>query len=209
MYNLSYFKEEDPAEVIAFAKAHPFAFISGVDAANRPVATQIPVFIDERDGKLFLSGHMMKKTDHHLAFEHNPHVLAVFTSPSTYVSASWYSDKRQGSTWNYVSVHASGIMRFLDHDGLLEVLERTTSHYENNPDSGANFKDIGSDYIEKMARAIVAFEIEVQQLENVFKLSQNRDEASYDNIIVRLKEKGSNDALYIANMMQERRGKLF
>jgi transcriptional regulator len=208
MYNLSYFKEHDPAEVIAFAKAHPFAFITGVDARNHPVATQIPVFIDEREGKLFLSGHLMRKTDHHLAFEQNPNVLAVFASPSTYVSASWYSDKRQGSTWNYVSVHAKGIIRFLDHAALLEVLDRTTAHYENDPDSGANFKDIGQEYVDRMTKAIVAFEIEVTELENVFKLSQNRDEKSYDNIVAKLKEKGG-DGGVIASMMEERRSKLF
>lgn len=208
MYNLSEFKEQDPAAVIAFAKAHPFAFISGVDKHLYPVATQIPVFIDEREGKLFLSGHLMKKTDHHLAFEQNPHVLAVFTGPSTYVSASWYSDKRQGSTWNYVSVHAKGIMRFLDHAALLNVLDRTTAHYENDPGSGANFKDLPQEYIDRMAKAIVAFEIEVTELNHVFKLSQNRDEESYDNIIVRLKEKGG-DAALIAKMMEERRAVLF
>lgn len=208
MYNLSYFKENDRAEVVAFAKAHPFAFITGVDANHRPVATQIPVFIDERDGKLFLSGHLMKKMDHHLAFERNPHVLAVFTGPSCYVSASWYSDKRQGSTWNYVSVHCKGKIRFLDHQALLDVLERTTAHYEGNPDSGANFKDIPQDYIDRMSKAIVAFEIEVEAIENVFKLSQNRDEQSYDNIIKQLKEKDVS-AQWVAKMMEERREKVF
>ena len=47
---------------------HPFVFLAGVDAENKPVATQVPVFIDERDGKLYLSGHMMKQTDHQKAF---------------------------------------------------------------------------------------------------------------------------------------------
>src|ERR1044071_352985 len=98
MYNLPYFKEKDTAVVLQFVKEHPFAFITGCDAENKPVATQIPVFIDERDGKLFLSGHIMRNTDHHKAFEHNPHVLAVFTGAHTYVSASWYDDKKQGST---------------------------------------------------------------------------------------------------------------
>ena len=208
MYNLSYFKENNPAEVIAFAKAHPFALISGVDLNNRPVATQIPVFIDERDGKIFLSGHLMKKTDHHLAFEQHPDVLAIFTEPGCYVSASWYSDKRQGSTWNYASVHCKGRIRFLDHNALLNVLERTTTHYENDPDSGANFKDLPQEYIDKMSKAIVAFEIEVEEMENVFKLSQNRDEQSYDNIIRQLKGKDAN-AQWVAKMMEERREKVF
>mgnify|MGYP002149872945 CR=1 FL=1 len=36
--------------------------------------------------------------------------------------------------------------------------------------------------------AIVAFEIEITEMKNVFKLSQDRDQASYQNIIAKLKE---------------------
>jgi transcriptional regulator len=208
MYNLPYYKEQDPATVIQFVKEHPFAFLAGCDKDQRPVATQIPVFIDERDGKLFLSGHMMRKTDHHLAFEHNANVLAVFTGPHTYVSASWYQNKQIGSTWNYLSVHAKGMIRFLDEQALLDVLQRTTDHFENNPYSGSNFKDLPKEYVAKMATAIVAFEIEVLELEHVFKLSQDRDEKSYDNITHHLKEQGG-DAAAISEMMKERKTKVF
>ncbi len=48
MYKLPYFKEDDPSVVLQFVKEHPFAFISGSTAAGLPVATQIPVFIDEK-----------------------------------------------------------------------------------------------------------------------------------------------------------------
>ena len=123
MYSFPYYKEPDKEKVLAFIRQHPFAFLTGCDAGNKPVATQIPVFIDERDarpddqvgrGKLFLSGHIMKNTDHHKAFLHNPNVLAVFTGAHTYVSASWYASKGQASTWNYMIVHAKGMLKFLD-----------------------------------------------------------------------------------------------
>ncbi|HEX6192292.1 MAG TPA: FMN-binding negative transcriptional regulator [Chitinophagaceae bacterium] len=208
MYNLSYFKEQDPARILQFIKEHPFAFITGCDSDNKPVATQVPVFIDEREGKLFLSGHMMKNTDHHKAFLHNKNVLAVFTGAHTYVSASWYTDKQQGSTWNYMSVHAKGQLHFLDEAALLTVLKRTTDHYENNPNSGANFDDLPSEYVNRMAKAIVAFEIEVQQVENVFKLSQNRDAKSYDNIIEKLNNQDE-AGRKIAEEMRKRRQELF
>lgn len=208
MYSLPYFKEQDEQKVLEFIKQNPFAFLAGSDALNRPVATQVPVFIDERDGKLFLSGHIMRNTDHHKAFLHNPQVLAVFTSPHTYVSASWYSIKQQASTWNYISVHARGILRFQDHAALLGILKRTTNHFENNPHSGANFDDLPGEYVQKLSAAIVAFEIEVQSMENVFKLSQNRDEKSYDNIIDKLEQQGE-EAKYIAAQMKKRKSSLF
>ena len=208
MYSLPYFKEQDQERVLEFIKQHPFAFLAGCDADGRPVATQIPLFIDERDGKLFLSGHMMKNTDHQKAFMQNNNVLAVFTGANTYVSASWYEDKQQGSTWNYISVHAKGQLRFLDETALLSVLKRTTNHFENNPHSGANFDDLPSEYVQRMTKAIVAFEIAVQQMENVFKLSQNRDEKSYDNIITKL-DSQDESGKKIAEEMKKRRQDLF
>jgi transcriptional regulator len=204
MYNLSYFKEEDKKVVLQFIKDNPFAFITGCDEDNKPVATQIPVFIDEKDGKLFLSGHIMKNTDHHKAFLHNSNVLVVFTGAHTYVSASVYSDNRQASTWNYISVHAKGILSFLDEKALLNILKRTTDHFENNPHSPANFDNLPNDYVHHLIKAIVAFEIEVKEIDNVFKLSQNRDEKSYHNIIAALHERKDAQSEGIAIEMEKR-----
>lgn len=208
MYNLPYFKEQDAGKVLDFVRQHPFAFLCGCDAANKPVATQIPVFIDERNGRLFLSGHIMKNTDHHKAFLSNPDVLAVFTGAHSYVSASWYSDKKQASTWNYISVQARGTLKFLDDAALMEVLKRTTNHFENNPHSGSNFEDLSQEYIQRLVKAIVAFEIEVNQMENVFKLSQNRDEPSFHNIIDQLENKDAGSR-QVAAEMKKRISELF
>ncbi len=208
MYNLPYFKEQDSATILKFIQENPFAFLCGCDATNKPVATQVPVFIDEKDGKLFLSGHIMRNTDHHKAFQQNPNVLAVFTGAHTYVSASWYSNKQQASTWNYMSVHARGKLRFLDEQALLDVLKRTTNHFENDPHSGSNFEDLQEEYVKRLVTAIVAFEVEVNQVDNVFKLSQNRDEKSYHTIIGKLEEQDA-DAKEIASEMKRRSSQLY
>lgn len=208
MYNLPCFQEKDQQRVLEFVKAHPFAFICGCDAEHKPVATQIPCFIEEKEGQLYLSGHIMKNTDHHKAFAQHPNVLAVFTGAHTYVSASWYSDPHTASTWNYMSVHAKGTMRFLDEAALMKVLKHTTNHFENNPHSPANFEQLPEDYVAKLAKAIVAFEVEVHSLENVFKLSQNRDKESYENIMQKLNDQ-DNNAKEIANEMNTRKEELF
>ncbi|MBK8642453.1 MAG: hypothetical protein IPN15_09630 [Saprospiraceae bacterium] len=59
-----------------------------------------------------------------------------------------------------------------------------------------------------MMPAIAGFEIKADKLENVFKLSQNRDEKSYLNIISKLEEQGGNSAL-IASEMRKRKDELF
>jgi transcriptional regulator len=204
MYNLSYFKESDLELVKAFMRSHPFVVLCGADAEGNPVATQVPVFIDEKDGVIFLTGHIMKNTDHHKAFEVNSKVLAIFTGPHTYVSASWYSDNKTASTWNYISVHARGEMKFTDHEALLNILKRTTDHFENNVHSPSNFDQLEEDYVDKLSQAIVAFEIKVEELNNVFKLSQNRDDTSYHNIIDHLKQ-GDEESKRIAEEMAKRR----
>jgi transcriptional regulator len=208
MYNLPYFKEEDQSVVLDFMRSHPFVFLAGCDENNKPVATQIPVFIDEREEKLYLSGHIMKQTDHHKAFLHNSNVLAVFTGPHTYVSASLYTDQQTASTWNYMSVHAKGILTFSGEQELLNILQRTTNHFENDPHSPSLFENLPHEYLNKMAKAIVAFEIEVLSIDNVFKLSQNRDEKSYHNIINKLQQ-SDNDSQLIANEMRKRSSQLF
>ena len=208
MYNLPYFKEKDQQVILDFIHQHPFAFLTGCSEDGKPVATQIPVFIDAREGKLFLSGHIMKNTDHHRAFLYNPNVLAVFSGPHTYVSASWYEKKEQASTWNYMSVHAKGLLKFLDEPSLLDVLKRTTNHFENNPYSGANFEDLPAEYVQRLAKAIIAFEVEVQEIDNVFKLSQNHNEKTYYNIIEKLDEQDAGGNR-IADEMRQRTKQLF
>jgi len=208
MYDLPHHKEKNHQEVIQFMKDHPFVFITGSDSANKPVATQIPVFIDEKDGKYFLTGHIMRNTDHHKAFEQNKNVLAVFTGPHTYVSATWYT-KPVGSTWNYMSVHAHGTIRFGDTDELRSILQRLTLHYENgNAASTTVFDNLPAEYTERMMKAIVPFEIEINDLQHVFKLSQDRDKESYENIIMQL-EKQDAAGKYIAGKMRERKSQLF
>jgi len=208
MYSLPYFKEKDLAVVKDFMKANSFAFVTGCDKNNEPVATQVPLLLEERDGKLFLLGHVQRKTDHQLAFEHNPHVLAIFNGPHTYVSASWYTDKQVASTWNYVSVHAKGILAFLDDTALLGLLTRLTAHYENNPHSPSLVEKMPEEYVSRLMKAIIAFEIEVTHLDNVFKLSQNHKKENFSAIVDNLQAQGG-QAAEIASEMKQREGALF
>lgn len=208
MYNLPHFKEPDAQVVLEFVKKHPFAMLIGVDGEHQPVATQVPVFIDEREGRLFLTGHIQRKTDHHKAFEQNSNVLAVFTGAHAYVSASWYENNQVASTWNYMSVHAKGSMRFLTDEELYEVLKRTTHHFENNPHSPSLVEKMSDEYVQSNMKAIVAFEVEVKELNHVFKLSQNRDEKSYNQIIHQLQQQGG-EAKEVAEIMEARKVKVF
>lgn len=202
MYKFSYYTEQDQQTVIEFMKANAFAFITGT-GENYPVATQIPVSVQIKDGNIFLQGHMMRKTDHHLAFEKNNNVLVLFTGPHCFVSASWYTNPAVGSTWNYMTVHAKGKMSFMDEAGTLAAVKAISDTYEGTESAGA-YDKLPEAYIDQMVKSIVGFTIEVESLDNVFKLSQNRDDASKKNIIAQLKKRGDDNSVMIAEEMERR-----
>ena len=204
MYNLSHHKEKNEMVVKEFIDQHPFAFLTGSDSENKPVATQVPVFIEEIDNRKVLRGHIMKNTDHHKAFLNNENVLVVFSGNHTYVSATWYSNPYMASTWNYMSVHAKGIIRFLGDDELENVLRMTSLHFENyDRQSTTSYDNLPLEFKQRVMGAIVAFEVEVKEIETVFKLSQDRDYESYLNIIKKLKEQRE-DGQVIAAEMEKR-----
>ncbi|MBK8611627.1 MAG: FMN-binding negative transcriptional regulator [Chitinophagaceae bacterium] len=197
MYKFPYYTEEDQQKVIDFMKKNPFAVITG-RGEQYPVATHIPLEVEiDDEGKICLSGHLMKKTDHHIAFEKNEHVLVIFNGPHTQVSASWYTDPAMGSTWNYMTVHAKGKITFKDELGTVEAVRAITNKYEGQ-DKPSSFQNISPEYINKMVKAIAGFSIEVESLENTFKLSQNRDEESKRNIIEQLMKRGDDNSKAIA-----------
>ncbi|HVX50167.1 MAG TPA: FMN-binding negative transcriptional regulator [Chitinophagaceae bacterium] len=208
MYSLPHFKAADEQEVLAFMKAHPFIILCGITAEGMPVATHVPVLFQERDGKLYLQAHIMRRQQHTMAFEQNPNVLAIFSGAHTYVSASWYSKPNTAGTWNYEAVHVRGTIRFMDEEGLHDLLVRLTDTFENNPHSPALVKHMEEGYVEGLMKAIIAFDIEVAGIEHVFKLSQNRDEKSYNSILQHLNA-GDADAQTIAARMQQNKHNVF
>ena len=203
MYRFPYYTEEDLAKVIAFMKKNSFAMITGF-GEQYPVATHIPLEVEvQEDGRIFLSGHMMKKTDHHLAFEKNNNVLVIFNGPHAHISASWYTNPVMGSTWNYMVVHANGQLKFKDEQGTYNAVKDITNKYEG-PESAAAFDKLPKEYVDHMVKAIVGFTIEIEKLDNVFKLSQNRDEESQKNIIEQLRKRGDANSGMIAEEMDRR-----
>lgn len=200
MYKFSHFTEVDTSKIISFMEENPFAVLTGC-GDQYPVATHVPVAIELKDdGRLFLYGHVMKKTDHHLAFEKNSDVLVIFNGPHTYVSASWYANPQAASTWNYQVVHARGRISFTDEEGTITAIRAVTNRFEGT-DGIASFDRLPKEYVMKLVKAICGFIIEVKTLDNVFKLSQNQDEKSRSSIIRHLHARGDRDSVAIANEM--------
>jgi len=206
MYKMPEFTENNQQAVRDFIYQHPFVVLTGCNN-NIPVATQVPVLTHEQDGKMVLRGHIMRKTDHHLAFETNPQVLVLFTGPQCYVSASWYSQRNIGSTWNYMTVHGRGTIQYKDEAHCLQLLTDLTHKYED-PQKNPELLEYMSmeSYVKPMMKAIVSFEIMLESITPIFKLSQNRDDESHAKIVEELKNRGDYNSMEIAKEMMKRRG---
>ena len=202
MYRMPYYTVHDKQEVLSFMKENSFALVTGI-GDNFPVASQLPLEIIEEGEKLFLTGHLMRKTDHHCAFEKNENVLVIFHSPYAYIDASWYGKPAQASTVNYMAVHAKGKISFSDEAGTFDAIKKLTDKHIGM-DSPGSFNNISKDYIDSMLKAIVGFRIEVESLENVFKLSQNKNVEDQQKIIEHLENRKEPGSDFIAKKMKER-----
>ncbi|MEO8962420.1 MAG: FMN-binding negative transcriptional regulator [Ginsengibacter sp.] len=202
MYKRPHFTETDSEKVFEFMQQNPFAIITCVNG-DFPVATHIPLEIRMIENKIILTGHIMNETDHYKAFVKNENVLVIFNGPHCYVSASWYVKKNIASTWNYMTVHTKGKLKLTDNNETKKIIESITNQYEGN-NSEASFNKMPHDYIESMSKAIVGFHIEIESIENVFKLSQNRDELTRKQIIENLENSNDYNAGQIAEEMKIR-----
>jgi len=208
MYKMPEFTEKDEAAVSAFIKAHPFVTLIGNDG-NTPVATQVPLIIEETGVHWKLRGHIMRNTDHHRAFEKNNAVLLLFTGPQCYVSASWYKERGIGSTWNYMTVHVRGKIHFMDEAATLQLITDLTHLHEDKQKHPELVERMNEQYVAGMVKGISAFEIEIESVEPIFKLSQNRSDESYASIVSHLEAQNDSGAEEVAGEMIKRRLHLF
>ncbi len=201
MYKPKIYTETDSSKIRNFIEEHPFAFMTSSDATGKPVATQVPLIFSE--DKKSLQGHIMKQTDHHKAFVENPQVLVVFSGPNAYISGSWYSKPHVASTWNYMSVQVQGTLRFLEDTEFIELMKTFTLKFEGGDKSSPTFyNNIPEDYRKLHMQAITGFEISIDKIEATFKLSQDKDEESFKNILKNLRQQ-SHKEQWLAEEMKK------
>lgn len=201
---MPYFATDQQDVVLEFMQKNAFITLVGFDGTF-PVSTQVPVKVVKTGNDLSLIGHIMNKTDHHVAFKQNPNVLAIFTGPHAYVSASVYEQPAVASTWNYMTVQAKGIIRLMDQNETYEVIKEITNKYEHPERSPAAFHKMDEEYIQKNLKAISGFEIKILKLDHVFKLSQNHSPENQKRIINYLEQEEEAGAKQVAKEMKGKR----
>ena len=203
MYIPDLYKNENQTEIEQFIHENGFAIL--VNQTNGKLwATHIPLLLETgADGKKILSGHLSKNNPQAESFKTNDEVLALFSGPNTYISSSWY-DHENVPTWNYLSVHVYGKVSILDESQTLLSLKKLTEKYEAKSENPVRVENLSPKTIAE-AQGVICFEIEITAFEAQKKLSQNRDDKNYFNIILELEKSGDSQAKAIAKEMRKNR----
>lgn len=201
MYIADLFKNENQSEIEDFLHKNSFGILVN-QTDGKLWATHIPLELDTNEnGRKVLYGHISKENPQWKSFGNDNKVLAIFSGPQAYISSSWY-DFENVPTWNYTAIHVYGTVKIIDADAVLEHLKKLVDKYEaasENPVSVERF----SKKTMMQTRGIVAFEIEITEIEATKKLSQNRDDANFENIISELEKTGNHGAIAVAADMKK------
>jgi transcriptional regulator len=127
----------------------------------------------------------------------------VFQGQHGYVSPSWYvPGVSQAPTWNFSAVHCHGTPQILAPDDNLAVLTRLTAHFEQHVDDPMW---LDQEYGARVARGTVGLRIPIDRFTAKIKMSQDKDPASVQNVIDRLREPGPYRQPHLAADMERAR----
>jgi len=202
MYISKLYREEDHTKILEFLQQNEFATLVTYDG-EKPTASHLLMEIMQEGENLFVNGHMSKANPLWKTFEKNPEVLVIFQGPHTYISPTWYNHLNV-PTWNYQAVHIYGKPRIVtDQEETYGILSRLVARSESN--AAYRLETLPQEFVSKEIRGIVAFQVEVTRIEANYKLSQNRNDQDYHNIITRLHEREDEMSHGVAKAMRANR----
>lgn len=182
MYLPSAFREERLEVLHAAVRELAFASLvtHGADGLD---ASHIPLHLLPQSGPLgTLIGHVARANPQWRAARTPLPALAIFLGPHAYVSPDWYPNKhatgRDVPTWNYIAVHAHGILELIGDPGEVRaMLDQLTAQHEAGRPRPWQVGDAPADYIAAQQQHIVGLRLTITRLEGKWKLSQNRHAA--------------------------------
>lgn len=186
MYIPTLFRENDVATLQTFMQQHSFATVITYNN-SQCIVSHLPLLIDTHRGEYgTLSGHMARENQQWQSFTDTQEALVMFQGPHAYISPSWYSVAESVPTWNYADVYAYGFAKIIDDPDRIHTMLTDLVAYHENQFTIPWVMDLPQDYLQKMLRNIVSFEIEITRCEGKFKLSQNRSIGDQESVITQL-----------------------
>lgn len=195
---------DDWPEIENFVRKNSFAtLVSLVD--SRPWATHLPIELEKNSsGEFVLRGHLSRANVQWKNFSAHEMVLVIFQGSHHYISSSWY-DHINVPTWNYIAVHIYGKIRIMNDEELLDSLKNLVDRYETISKNPVSVETMPHDFVQKEMKGIAGFEISIEKMEGKWKMSQNRDDENYKNVIRELELLQTEEANAVATEMRKLR----
>ena len=171
-------------------RAHPWATMFS-STPDGPVASHYPFLLDESAEGIVLLSHVGRPDERQHRLGEGP-LLVVFYGPSGYISPSWYGISPAVPTWNFATVHASGVPEILSADDNLAVLERLVDRFEDPlPEPYRMRRDeLNAAYAERIVHGTVGFRMRVDRWTGKDKMSQDKPVEVVERIIDQLEGDG-------------------
>ncbi|MCY8914902.1 FMN-binding negative transcriptional regulator [Bacillus atrophaeus] len=202
MYIPKYYKVTNVDEIWDFVQNNSFGTIV-TTAQGKPSATHLPLQLMKEGDTYYITGHIAYGNPQWRTFETCEDVLVMFQGPHAYISSSWY-EKENVPTWNYQAVHVYGTASILNEKELKHDLTMLLQKYEKHRKNPVLWDKLSPQLLESQLKGIVGFKIKVGEIQASYKLSQNRNETDYMNIIDQLRKEGGPNSKQMAELMEKR-----
>jgi transcriptional regulator len=173
MFIPEHYKNNDTEEIKTFLQTNSFGIL--INTVNgKPWGTHIPLEIGVNStGEEVLVGHIAKANPQSKNLVDGDEVLCIFNGPHSYVSSSWYQQE-EVPTWNYIAVHVYGSVRLQTSAELHEALHELVDKHEKASEHPIALDDMSRKTMRQVS-GIIGFEIHIQDIQAVKKLSQGRE----------------------------------
>jgi len=186
MYIPPEFEITDPETIDRFLHENGFGSLTAQLPSGKLAASHVPFLMEKRGDVRHFYTHLANENELSQLAD-GTEVLLVFTGEHGYVSSSWYGHPNV-PTWNYRAVHVTGTIHRLTPEELYTQLRKLTLKYEKTIDGPIDPETLPQRMIRGYLQHITGFRIEALKTEAAFKLSQNRNEKDFANIIEHLKD---------------------
>lgn len=163
----------DDIKNLAFARDRAFGVLA-VCIDGLPVMAHVPILVSDDGTQADL--HLVRSNPIARALKMSLPARIAVSGPDSYISPDWYGVVDQVPTWNYIAVHLTGTLELLSQDGMREMLDRQSAHFEDQLTPKAPWKTekMTPDVLEKMMRQIVPCRMTIASVDGTWKMNQNK-----------------------------------
>jgi transcriptional regulator len=176
MYMPPQFNAKDRAAAIDLMRENAFASLISTDDDGLPFVSHLPLVLEVQDAALILWGHCAKPNPHWRYLQARPKAVVTFLGPHAYMSPKIYPDLARVPTWNYLAVHCTVRATLIEDPAGKDVLLKKLIG-DHEPPYAEQWRGLGDEFAHKMLAGIVAFELQVTELQCKIKLNQHRRES--------------------------------